>query len=156
MAQGSGSAGGATRALGLGTLLCLLLLAHTADAATYTVGDSGGWTFNMASWTRGKRFRAGDVLGTASLTSLLEDNHMCICMYIYEMSVLRAVFRYSRSVHNVVPVSAAGYNGCSAPRGSRTYNSGNDRITLARGRNYFICSIAGHCQSGMKIAVVAA
>ncbi|XP_042440450.1 chemocyanin-like [Zingiber officinale] len=129
MAQGSGSAGGATRALGLGTLLCLLLLlAHTADAATYTVGDSGGWTFNMASWTRGKRFRAGDVL----------------------------VFRYSRSVHNVVPVSAAGYNGCSAPRGSRTYNSGNDRITLARGRNYFICSIAGHCQSGMKIAVVAA
>ncbi|KAG6475252.1 basic blue protein-like [Zingiber officinale] len=127
MAQGSGSASGATAALGLALLLCLLL-AHAADAATYTVGDSGGWTFNMASWTRGKRFRAGDVL----------------------------VFRYSPSVHNVVAVSAAGYNGCSVPRGSRTYTSGNDRITLARGSNYFICSIAGHCQAGMKIAVVAA
>jgi uncharacterized cupredoxin-like copper-binding protein len=36
------------------------------------------------------------------------------------------------------------------------YKSGNDRVTLARGTNYFICSIPGHCQSGMKIAVTAA
>jgi hypothetical protein len=63
------------------------------------------------------------------------------------------VFKYDSSAHNVVPVSAAGYKGCTAPGGgaNKVYNSGNDR-----GTNYFICSIPGHCQSGMKIAVNAA
>ncbi|WOL02581.1 basic blue protein-like [Canna indica] len=126
MALGRGSA--ATYTVGASAVLCLLLLAHAAEAATYTVGDSGGWTFNTASWTRGKRFRAGDVL----------------------------VFKYNPSVHNVAAVSAAGYNSCSAPRGAKVLTSGNDRVTLARGRNYFICSFAGHCQSGMKMAIVAA
>ncbi|URE46628.1 Basic blue protein [Musa troglodytarum] len=123
MAQGRGSA----VALGL-ALLCLLIHSEIANAATYVVGDSGGWTFNVAGWPSGKRFRAGDVL----------------------------VFRYNPSDHNVVAVTAAGYGGCSAPRGSRVYTSGNDRITLARGTRYFICSFAGHCQAGMKIAVTAA
>ncbi|CAL9178412.1 chemocyanin-like [Musa acuminata AAA Group] len=122
MAQGRGSA----VALGL-ALLCLLIHSEIADAATYVVGDSGGWTFNVVGWPSGKRFRPGDVL----------------------------VFRYNPSVHNVVAVNAAGYRGCSAPRGSRVFTSGNDRITLARGTNYFICSFAGHCQAGMKIAVTA-
>ncbi|CAD5177913.1 basic blue protein-like [Musa acuminata AAA Group] len=131
MAQGRGSAAaGGQAAVALGLVVLCLLLAHVqvAEAATYTVGDSGGWSFNMASWSRGKRFRAGDVL----------------------------VFKYNPSVHNVVAVNAAGYNGCSTPRGSRVFTSGNDRITLARGRNYYICNFTGHCQSGMKIAIVAA
>ncbi|XP_009403746.2 basic blue protein-like [Musa acuminata AAA Group] len=123
MAQGRGS----VVALGL-ALLCLLIHSEVAEAATYVVGGNSGWTFNVASWPRGKSFRAGDVL----------------------------VFNYNPSVHNVVAVSAAGYNSCSAPKGSRVYTSGKDRITLARGTNYFICSFAGHCQSGMKIAVTAA
>lgn len=67
-----------------------------------------------------------------------------------------AVFKYDSTAHNVVAVNAAGYKGCSAPRGAKVYKSGNDRVTLARGTNYFICSIPGHCQSGMKIAVTAA
>ncbi|KAG1330539.1 chemocyanin [Cocos nucifera] len=123
MAQGRGSA----VALGL-ALLCLLIHSEIAESATYTVGDSQGWTFNVVNWPRGKRFRAGDVL----------------------------VFKYSPSAHNVVAVSAAAYNRCLSPRGSRVFRSGNDRITLARGTNYFICSFAGHCQAGMKIAVTAA
>ncbi|KAG6513890.1 hypothetical protein ZIOFF_024227 [Zingiber officinale] len=124
--QGRGSAAAAV-AQGL-ALLCLLLHSDFAGAATYTVGDSRGWTFNTASWPNGKRFRAGDVL----------------------------VFRYSPSVHNVVTVSASGYNSCSVPIGARTLRSGNDRITLGRGTSYFICGVSGHCQSGMKIAVTAA
>jgi hypothetical protein len=64
-----------------------------------------------------------------------------------------AVFKYDSTAHNVVAVNAAGYKGCSAPRSAKVYTSGNDRVTLARGTNYFICSIPGHCQSGMKIAV---
>ncbi|CAL4920137.1 unnamed protein product [Urochloa decumbens] len=107
-------------------VLCVLL--HGADSAVFTVGDRGGWTFNSNTWTNGKRFKAGDVL----------------------------VFKYDSSAHNVVSVNAAGYKGCSAPRGAKVYSSGNDRVTLARGTNYFICSIPGHCQSGMKIAVNAA
>ncbi|XP_020104111.1 basic blue protein-like isoform X1 [Ananas comosus] len=130
MAQGRGSAENrAAVRLGLAVLLCFILIqGEVAEAAVYTVGDRSGWTFNMAGWVRGKRFRAGDVL----------------------------VFKYSPSAHNVVAVNAAGYNSCKAPRGSRTYTSGNDRITLARGRNYFICTFPGHCQSGMKIAAIAA
>ncbi|CAL9199123.1 basic blue protein-like [Musa acuminata AAA Group] len=127
MAQGRGSAGGQVTVVLWAAVLCLLL-AQVAEAATYTVGDTRGWSFNMDSWPRGKRFRAGDVL----------------------------VFKYNPLVHNVVAVNAAGYNGCSTPRGSRVLTSGKDRVTLARGRNYFICNSVGHCQSGMKMAIVAA
>ncbi|GJM96364.1 hypothetical protein PR202_gb11224 [Eleusine coracana subsp. coracana] len=123
MAQGRGSA--VVLAV---VLLCVLLHSELAESAVYTVGDRGGWGFNTAAWTRGKRFRAGDVL----------------------------VFKYSPSAHNVVPVTAAGYRSCVAPRGARALRSGNDRVTLRRGTNYFICTFPGHCQSGMKIAVNAA
>ncbi|CAN6303807.1 unnamed protein product [Urochloa humidicola] len=109
-------------------LLCVLLHSELAESAVYTVGDSGGWSFNSVNWPRGKRFRAGDVL----------------------------VFKYSPKAHNVVPVSAPGYSSCSAPRGARALTSGNDRVTLKRGVNYFICSFPGHCQAGMKVAVTAA
>lgn len=67
-----------------------------------------------------------------------------------------AVFNYNPSAHNVVSVNKAGYNTCSVPRGgSRVYNTGRDQIRLVKGLNFFICSVAGHCQSGMKIAITA-
>ncbi|KAK7359075.1 hypothetical protein VNO77_01021 [Canavalia gladiata] len=107
-------------------LLCFFVLhSEIARAATYKVGGLGGWTFNTAGWPKGKRFRAGDTL----------------------------VFNYSPSAHNVVAVNSPGYNGCTAPRGAKVYQSGKDQIRLARGQNYFICSFPGHCQSGMKIAI---
>ncbi|RLN42397.1 chemocyanin precursor [Panicum miliaceum] len=127
-AQGRGS-GAVVLAAAAALVLCVLLHeAQVAESAVFTVGDGGGWSFSSNSWTNGKRFKAGDVL----------------------------VFKYDSSSHNVVAVNAAGYKGCSAPRGAKVYSSGNDRVTLARGTNYFICSIPGHCQSGMKIAVNAA
>lgn len=64
MAEGRGSAAFAGWAV---VLLALLLHLHceVAEAATtYTVGGAGGWTFNVASWPKGKRFKAGDTLGT--------------------------------------------------------------------------------------------
>ncbi|CAL9179723.1 unnamed protein product [Musa hybrid cultivar] len=145
MAQGRGSAGGQVTVV-LGVAVLYLLLAQVAEAATYTVGDTRGWSFNMDSWPRGKRFRAGDVLGDAS----------CFFCWVGGDGRGGAVFKYNPSVHNVVAVNAAGYNGCSTPRGSRVLTSGKDRVTLARGRNYFICNSVGHCQSGMKMAIVAA
>jgi hypothetical protein len=63
-AQGRGSAGrGNTAAVVAVVLLCVLLHCELAESAVYTVGDRGGWSFNTANWPRGKRFRAGDVLG---------------------------------------------------------------------------------------------
>ncbi|XP_020599160.1 basic blue protein-like [Phalaenopsis equestris] len=128
MAQRRGSAGQAI-SLGLAILSLMLLHSQLAESAVYTVGDKNGWTFNTAAWpnAKGSRFRAGDVL----------------------------VFKYNRMLHNVVAVNAAGYNGCAA-KGGKIYKTGNDRIALARGPNYFICSIPGHCEGGMKLLVNAA
>jgi azurin len=57
------------------------------------------------------------------------------------------VFHYAVGAHNV-----AGYKSCTPGAGARTHTSGNDRITLRRGRN-FICSFPGHCAAGMNITV---
>ncbi|KAH6787638.1 plantacyanin [Perilla frutescens var. hirtella] len=55
-----------------------------AEAATYTVGGSGGWTFNVVGWPKGKTFKAGDTL----------------------------VFNYNSAIHNVMAVDKGGYKGC--------------------------------------------
>lgn len=64
-----------------------------------------------------------------------------------------AVFNYQTGVHNVAPVSAAGYRSCKAT--GVASSTGKDNFTLKKGANYFICSIPGHCSSGMKIQVTA-
>ncbi|XP_050378814.1 basic blue protein-like [Argentina anserina] len=123
MAMGRGSA------MAVFVVVVLVALSSEwADAATYTVGDKGGWTFNVDGWPRGKTFRAGDTV----------------------------VFNYGSAVHNVVAVNKAGYQKCSTtPGNAKVFQTGRDRIRLARGQNYFICSIPGHCQSGMKVAITA-
>lgn len=58
--QGRGSAAVAAAV----AVVCLLLVLNfeVAQAATYKVGGANGWTFNVVSWPKGKRFRAGDTL----------------------------------------------------------------------------------------------
>ena len=63
------------------------------------------------------------------------------------------MFNYSPLMHNVVAVEG---DGCATPPGSRTYTSGRDRVTLARGDNRFICTMYGHCYLGMRMLVHAA
>lgn len=41
----------------------LVLQADYVQAATYIVGDSLKWAFNVVDWPKGKHFKAGDVLG---------------------------------------------------------------------------------------------
>ena len=130
MAQGNGSAYSALKAslyLTVAILSVVIFSSTGADAAgaTYVVGGPAGWTFNTDSWPKGKQFAAGDFL----------------------------VFNYSPDVHNVVAVDRAGYIKCSAPPRARVFKSGRDKVKLVKGQNYFICSIAGHCDSGMKIAI---
>ncbi|XP_043710147.1 basic blue protein-like [Telopea speciosissima] len=124
MAQGRGSASGIGVIVGI-TLLALLLHFEIVHAATYTVGDSGGWAFNVVNWPNGKQFRAGDTL----------------------------IFKYNPSAHNVVVVDENGYSNCKTPDGAQVHKSGNDQIKLSKGQNYFICNFPGHCESAMKIAV---
>lgn len=44
-------------------IIVVLGMAAAAEAATYTVGGAGGWTFNVDGWPKGKKFKAGDTLG---------------------------------------------------------------------------------------------
>ncbi|KAL4632568.1 hypothetical protein ACB092_04G060700 [Castanea dentata] len=108
------------------SVLLLGMLLHCGNilAATYTVGDAGGWTFNVVGWPNGKTFRAGDVL----------------------------VFNYNPAFHNVVGVGKNGYDTCTASSG-QTFQSGSDQIKLVQGGNYFICGFPGHCAKNMKIAI---
>ncbi|GMJ06963.1 plantacyanin [Hibiscus trionum] len=64
---------------GRGGAMAASVLSHLefARADTYTIGGTGGWTFNSAGWTKGKHFKASDTL----------------------------VFNYSPSIHNVVAVT---------------------------------------------------
>ncbi|KAJ3702936.1 hypothetical protein LUZ61_006641 [Rhynchospora tenuis] len=126
MGQRRGSASVKNWSLWL-ALLCLLIQSETNYAVVFTVGDGVGWSFSADKWSDGKNFHLGDEL----------------------------VFNYNPAIHNVVSVDAFGYRNCQVPAGSRVYNSGNDRVPLGRGTNYFICSFAGHCEGGMRIAIIA-
>ncbi|XP_039020790.1 basic blue protein-like [Hibiscus syriacus] len=108
-------------------LICLVIFSETIDAATYTVGGSDGWTFNMTTWPQGKRFRAGDTL----------------------------LLKYDPTIHNVVVVNRRGYERCITPVDAKVYKTGKDEVKLRKGLNLFICNVAGHCESGMKIAIEA-
>ncbi|KAF6999842.1 hypothetical protein CFC21_015817 [Triticum aestivum] len=123
-----GTAGGSTAVVVGVLLVCAFLHAGVAESAEFTVGDGGGWSVNAGSWPNGKRFKGRDVL----------------------------VFNYDPTAHNVVAVSAEGYRACAAPSGAKVNKSGADRVTLALGPNYFISSVPGDCQAGMKITVTAA
>lgn len=60
MGEGRGSA----MVVAMIVMVGLAAVCDVAEAATYTVGGTGGWTFNVAGWPKGKSFKAGDTLGT--------------------------------------------------------------------------------------------
>lgn len=62
-------------------LLVSLILVETVHAATYTVGDSSGWDFSMGNWVKGKKFKAGDVLGKITITSIIYFPYFCIMWF---------------------------------------------------------------------------
>ncbi|KAH7576336.1 hypothetical protein ACOSP7_003420 [Xanthoceras sorbifolium] len=115
----------ARQAIVVTALVSLLVQFKTGEAAVFTVGDTSGWSFNVQSWTDGKKFKAGDTL----------------------------IFNYDRSFHNVAVVGVNEYKSCTSSPSSKTYSSGRDRIKLSKGKNYFICSVPTHCNSGLNIAV---
>ncbi|XP_059454573.1 blue copper protein-like [Corylus avellana] len=111
-------------------LMLLLGMIVPSLATVHTVGDSGGWALGVdySTWTSGKTFAVGDSL----------------------------VFKYS-SGHSVDEVSGSDYSSCSLGNSISTDSSGSTTIPLkTAGSHYFICSIVGHCGSGMKLTVTVA
>ncbi|KAK8606202.1 hypothetical protein V6N13_102957 [Hibiscus sabdariffa] len=94
---------------------------------TYHVGDDEGWdlSIDMQSWTRGKEFHAGDSL----------------------------VFEYDDQRFDVVLVNKEGFDSCTVNDGAKVLDSGNDKVQLAFGANYFIDSVANICSGGLKMFI---
>ncbi|XP_043693890.1 basic blue protein-like [Telopea speciosissima] len=117
----------ATKGIVMLFLLCFIIQCEIAQAKSYIVGGVTGWTFEVESWPKGKKFMAGDVL----------------------------VFKFLPTAHNVVKVNHWGYRNCTVPKGSFITSTGNDHIKLRKGNNFFICNLPGHCLNGMRMAVYA-
>ncbi|CAN6173048.1 unnamed protein product [Urochloa humidicola] len=119
------ASGGASLAL---AALLVVSCASAAAATKYTVGDASGWTTtgDYATWASGKKFKVGDTL----------------------------VFNYAGGAHTVDEVSAADYAACSSSKALSSDSAGSTTVTLkTAGKHYFICGVAGHCSSGMKLVV---
>ncbi|XP_059311242.1 basic blue protein-like [Lycium ferocissimum] len=108
----------------LAMMLCILLQTSISNADTFPAGGTNGWGFSMNDWPNDKIFKVGDVIE----------------------------FKYPTGIHNVVQVSKAGFDSCDGT-GGQVFSSGDDKITLAQGTTYFICSIGQHCANGVKAAV---
>ena len=65
------------------------------------------------------------------------------------------VFTYEPGKYDVVPVNDIEYDNCGHALDSKVYRSGNDRINLVDGSNYFISDFPNHCESGVKLRVFA-
>ncbi|GJN39723.1 hypothetical protein PR202_gb28859 [Eleusine coracana subsp. coracana] len=102
----------------------------TAHGASYIVGaPAGSWDLrtNYINWVSSINFRAGDEL----------------------------VFKYSPSAQDVLEVSKADYDSCTASSPIASFKTGDDTVALPAGgvTRYFICGVPGHCTAGMKLAV---
>ncbi|XVE67346.1 hypothetical protein DITRI_Ditri08aG0153200 [Diplodiscus trichospermus] len=111
-------------------MLFLILLqfdaVHPYVPVTYKVGDDEGWdlSIDMQAWARGKDFHSGDVLE-----------------FIYDEQF------------DVVVTNKTGHDTCTRYDEDTRFNTGDDKITLVFGANYFIDSVSNICAAGMKMAI---
>ena len=68
--------------------------------------------------------------------------------------LLMTVFNYDTSLHNVLQVNSAAYEGCIKET-SKLFASGNDSLVLSdAGEYWFICGISDHCENGQKLGII--
>ncbi|CAL9215380.1 unnamed protein product [Arabidopsis halleri] len=119
------------------TVLCLFLanaVTYARRPTTYSVGGDDGWdpvvpmdTWGLF-WARGKTFYAGDI----------------------------PEFKYDDQRFNLIVVNRTGYETCEANVGAIEYSSGDDKIQLHYGYNYFIGTYTPEdCSTGLKMAIKA-
>uniref|UniRef100_A0A0A0LG03 Phytocyanin domain-containing protein n=1 Tax=Cucumis sativus TaxID=3659 RepID=A0A0A0LG03_CUCSA len=101
------------------------------EPMTYIVGDSFGWNVPTSptfydSWAQGKTFVVGDVLE----------------------------FNFLIQRHDVAKVTKDNYASCSGQSPISLTTSPPVKITLSEpGEHFFICTFAGHCSFGQKLAI---
>lgn len=154
----------ATRAVA--AIVTVAALLHVAIATRYTVGGpNGGWNTitDLQAWASTKRFTPGDSLSKFATNNMAR---LAFCIRRYpiwwsqlirslcnKVSFVSAVFTYTSS-HDVLEVTKAAYDACSATTPVESYTGGNTAIKLsAPGKRYFICGVPGHCAAGMKLDV---
>ncbi|XP_048134242.1 umecyanin-like [Rhodamnia argentea] len=123
----------AGRALAIAVVEILAML-RSMEAASYTVGDSAGWSTPgngasfYSSWASGHTFRVGDVL----------------------------VFNFIDGQHSVAVVSPSDFNSCNTASPIALLTSAPVDYTInTTGTFYFICTHDSHCSQGQKLAVTA-
>jgi hypothetical protein len=162
-----------------GLLLAILVVVAgvPASAKDYTVGDSSGWKpgVDYTGWAKGKTFSVGDTLckhrprshsviciiciyfANANAACMLEIPVACwlpCWKLIARLLAWFAAFQYGAG-HSVLEVSEADHSACSTSNPLRTHDGDSSTtVPLTKpGTRYFICGAAGHCASGMKLAV---
>ncbi|XP_044464943.1 umecyanin-like [Mangifera indica] len=112
-------------------VLSAATLLHVTYAVNYTVGDTTGWTRPSDStfyttWVASKTFRIGDFL----------------------------VFNFATGSHDVAIVTVDAYNSCNVSNTIQVLPTGPVTLSLnTTGEHYYMCTIAGHCAGGQKLAV---
>lgn len=67
-----------------------------------------------------------------------------------------AEFKYDYQITNLMVVNRTGYETCKANDGAKEYESGDDKIKLSFGDNYFIGTYTPEdCSAGLKMAIKA-
>ncbi|KAJ4958637.1 hypothetical protein NE237_025748 [Protea cynaroides] len=114
---------------------------------SYIVGDSLGWTIppggaaTYADWTVGKTFFIKDSL----LIPTNQLNHNLV-----------SDFNFTKGSQTVVLVDKAGFDSCTSGTGLTIVYDKDPPVEVVLGEigeNYFICTVAGHCQKGQKFAI---
>ncbi|KAJ6372716.1 hypothetical protein OIU76_027105 [Salix suchowensis] len=108
-------------------------LIHSSSAqTTFTVGHTTGWVIPQtgaafySTWAANNSIKVGDIL----------------------------VFNFAANIHDVVKVTKADYDACSASNPISSSFTPPVRITInASGEHYFFCSIGNHCSAGQKLMI---
>ncbi|KAJ7541577.1 hypothetical protein O6H91_10G065800 [Diphasiastrum complanatum] len=72
------------------------------------------------------------------------------------LGILFVMFAYERGSQSVMRVSQEDYHACRTSRPIEHHISGNTLVHLRRDDYYFISGVQGHCNAGMKLAVILA
>jgi hypothetical protein len=164
-----------------GVLLVVLVVIAPATAKDYAVGDESGWKSGVdyTVWAKGKAFNVGDSLCKHQILSIAvclhsrRNQEQRVSCFHHEPGMKinrgflarsngsvcdlvrddRAAFQYGTG-HSVEEVTAKDYDACSASKALGSYKDQSTSIPLTKpGTRYFICGAAGHCASGMKLAI---
>ncbi|XP_048134053.1 mucin-5B-like [Rhodamnia argentea] len=115
-------------------LVVVVAFLSSAEAANYTVGGSGGWKIpssagSYSDWVSQHTFEVGDVL----------------------------VFDFDSSTHDVADVTKEDYDACNTDSPFTVMSTSPAAYSLdSAGDYYLLCTSAGHCSQGQKLAVTVA